>query len=329
MKICGESQCGESLMIDLPAVLRWPLGARMVLTSTLVGLLCVIAWARQDAKEPFEVGQRWEYRHEGPRPGGIDPNDIDGERIMHVIGVIEEPQGKQWIIEERFTKDEKAIGRLYVNKERLLMAIEIENQKGEVAKLRYNPPVPHQVTELNIGEERIIETSLQMDSAEFSLPSTIVIRRLENETITTPAGEFVDCGHYKITAKSTFNIKIAKIPVTEERERWYHPQVNGLVKEVYQKGPVKFLTWSREGYTATSVLTAFDKEEVLTTANGVDNANQDEGLPNQPEPTKTGSGAIYAAVLGTTAVLATGIYVGRKRARRSAQARPTTQSGPP
>jgi len=319
-------------MTDLPSVIRWHLSAWMVLASTLVGLLCVATWARQDANEPFEVGQRWEYRHEGPRPGGIEPNEIDGERIMHVIGVIEEPEGKQWIIEERFTKDKNAIGRLYVNEEHLLMAIEIENEKGEVAKLRYDPPVPHQVTELNIGEERTIDTSLKMDSVEFSLPSTIVIRRLEDETITTPAGEFVDCRHYKITTKSTFNIKIAKVPFTEEWERWYHPKVNGLVKEVYQKGPVKFLTWSREGYTARSVLTAFGNEEVLAEigiASKVDNTNQDKRPSNHSRPRETNSAAIYALFLGTTVVLVTGIYVLRRRARRNVQTGPTTQSGPP
>jgi len=309
-------------MTDLPAVIRWRLSARVVWMSIPIGLFCAVMRAGQVAKEPFEVGQRWEYRHEGPRPGSMEPNAIDGERIMHVIAVVEKPEGKQWIIEERFTKGENVVGRLHVNKERLVTAIEIENEKAEVATLTYDPPVPHQVTELTVGEEKIIETSLKMDSAEFTLPSTIVIRRLGNETATTPAGEYLDCLHYRITTHSTFNIKIAKIPFTEERERWYHPKVNGLVKEVYRKGPVKFLTWSRKGYTATSVLTAFGREEVpaeIRSAGKVDSTNQDKGPPKHSQPSKTGSSAIYAVFLGTTVVLVTGISVLRKRTKRNAQ----------
>jgi hypothetical protein len=310
-------------MTDLPIVTRRRLISGLLMISTLVSLFCIEAWAGQEAKEPFQVGQRWVYQHEGPRPGSMEPNAINGERIMHVIGVVEEPEGKQWIIDERFTKDENVISRLHVNVERLLTAIEIENEKKEAAKLRYDPPVPHQITELNVGEEKTIETSLKMDTAKFTLPSTISIRRLDNETITTPAAEFVDCRHYKITTKSIFNIKIAKIPVTEERERWYHPKVNGLVKEVYRKGPVKFLTWSREGYTATSVLTAFGKEEVpaeIRTASKVDNTK-----PIKEQPSETRRPAICAILLGATTFLVTGIYIHRKRVRQNAKTKSTSQ----
>ena len=308
-------------MTDLLLAILRRFSVQMVLMSTLVGLLSVVSRADLDAKDPFEVGQRWAYKHEGPRPGSIEPNDIDGERIIHVIGVVEEPEGKQWIIEDRFTNDPKAIGRLYVNSERLITAIEIENKKGEAVKLQYDPPVPHQMLELNIGEEKTIDTSLKMDSAKFSLPSTIVIRRLDDETITTPAGEFVNCQHFKTTSKSIFNIKIAKIPFTEERDRWYHPKVNGLVKEVYRKDPVKFLTWSREGYTATSLLTAFGKEEVPAEKEIVsqaDNMNKSNESSNHSQP-NTSRFSAYVVFLGIIIVLIMGIYVLHKRARQTTQ----------
>ena len=290
----------------------------LVLLSALVGSSCTEAWAGRIAKEGFEVGQRWTYRHEGPRPGSAEPNAIDGERILHVISVVEEQGGKQWIIEERFTNS-KDVVRLYVNEERLLTAIEIENEKGEVARLRYDPPVPYQVTELDVGKERTIETALRMDSSEFALPSTIVIRRLADETITTTAGEFVGCLHYKATISSTLDIKIAKIPVTEERERWYHPEVNGLVKEVYRKGPVKFRSWSREGYTATSVLTAFDREEggaEIGAIRAIDGKDQGKEEPNIPQSRVSSRTTTYLILLGALGIFAIGIYILTKRTRR-------------
>ena len=310
-------------MTDLPAVIRWRLSARVVWMSIAIGLFCAVMRAGQVAKEPFEVGQRWEYRHEGPRPGSMEPNAIDGERIMHVIAVVEKPEGKQWIIEERFTKGENVVGRLHVNEERLLTAIEIENAKGEAATLRYDPPVPHQVTELTVGEEKILETSLKMDSAKFTLPSTIVIRRLDNETITTPAGEFVDCRHYKTTTKSIFNIKIAKIPFTEERERWYHPKVNGLVKEVYRKGPVKFLAWSQKGYMATSVLTASGEEDVpvgIRAARRIHDENPGKEPPGVRRLRLIRRAATHVILPGAIAVIAAGIFVLKTRTKRKRDA---------
>ena len=92
------------------------------------------------------------------------------------------------------------------------------------------------------------------------MPTAAVFERLADETITTPAGEFVNCHHYHIAGASVIDIKIAKITAAEEREVWYHSEVHGIVKEVYRKKPIKFLAWSQQGYTATSVLTNFIEE---------------------------------------------------------------------
>lgn len=78
--------------------------------------------------------------------------------------------------------------------------------------------------------------------------------------ITTPAGEFVNCHHYQIAGTSVIDIKIAEISTSEERDVWYHAEVHGVVKEIYRKKPIKFLAWSQQGYTATSVLTNFIEE---------------------------------------------------------------------
>ena len=242
--------------------LRWKGHALVCGLGIGVGLICATASAASASTGTFEVGQRWEYRHEGPRPGSTEPNAIDGERILWVVSSIGEPGATQWSIEERFTKDEKVVGCLLVDGARLLNALEIRNEKGEKVMLRYDPPVPYRPADMNVGETREIETTLRVDSAGFSLPNKTVVERLADESISTPAGEFTGCSHFRSTTTSIVDIKIAKIPVTEEREQWYHPSVRGMVKEVYRKGPVKFLRWSRPGYTATSTLTAYGKQDL-------------------------------------------------------------------
>jgi hypothetical protein len=239
----------------------WWEGRRVARWCGIVaGLLCAVVWAGSPSPRRFEVGQQWRYRHEGPRPGSIEPNAIDGERILWVLSTAEEQGKTRWAIEECFTNDEGVIGRLYVDQDGLLTAIEIENRKGETARLHYDPPVPYQPADMNVAEVKTIQTTLRIDSASFALPSKTVTERLADETVATPMGEFPGCSHFQSTTTSTVDIKIARIPVTEERERWYHPSVNGMVKEVYRKGPIKFLGWSRPGYTATSILTAYGKE---------------------------------------------------------------------
>lgn len=290
--------------------------------TVAVGLLWTLATAGQESVGPYEVGQRWVYEHQGPRPGSMEPNAIDGQRILHVVGVVGQADAERWVIEERFTNSTAVIGRLHVNAARMLTGFDIVNDKGEVATLYYDPPVPYQIAEMDVGGTKTIETTLRMKSSEFALPSTLVMERLEDETIATSTREFAGCLHYKVTHRSTFNIKIAKIPLTEERERWYHADVNGLVKEVYRKGPVKFLTWSRDGYTATSVLTAFDRAPVddraaLSPPIAGDDTDPRRGTPHLNR--------LFSAAVPVLAALALAgcVLIRRSRSKR------TPQEGPP
>jgi len=282
--------------------------------------LCLPLVCAAEARGPqFEVGQQWEYRHEGPRPGSVEPKPIDGSRILRVVAIRDDQKGKRWVIEDRFTNDPDVVGRLRVDESRLLTAIDIENAKGEGARLNYEPPVPYDGISLSVGAEETIETALSLESGQFRLPCTVVIRRLEDETVATPAGEFVDCLHYRTTTHSTVDLRIARIPVTEERERWYHPQANGLVKEVYRKGPVKVLSWSREGYTATSVLTAYARTEIEERAEPAPKTAVADRGSKQEDPRPAKSRSLLRAFLigiGTFAVLLTARLALLKRRRR-------------
>ena len=256
--------------------------------AVALSLFCMAGRAGSATPARFEVGQSWQYRHEGPRPGSMEPNAIDGERILRVMSVTEEQGVAQWVLEECYTRDAGVIGRLFVGEDGLLAALEIENGKGEKTRLRYDPQVPYEMTGLEVAEVRTIETTLRMESPNFSLPGTTRVERLEDETLTTPAGEFPGCSHYRSTTTCTVDIKIAKIPIVEERERWYHPAVHGMVKEVYRRGPVKFLTWKRPGYTATSLLTAYGNQEVpssreASTRVGIERA---DGAASSPSPAR-------------------------------------------
>ncbi|UCD49096.1 MAG: hypothetical protein JSW27_16370 [Phycisphaerales bacterium] len=231
----------------------------------------------------YEVGQRWVYQHQGPRFGSTEPNAIDGQRILLVIGGPDQGH-PHWLLEERYTADEAVVGRLHVTQEQQLTGFDIENDKGEVATLTYDTPMAYPIPQLEVGQEQTIVNVLRTESPKFVMPVEIVIRRLADETIITPAGEFADCVHYRTTTHSTFDVKVASVPVSEQRDRWYHKSVSGVVKEVYRKDPVKFLAWTQEGYTATSVLAAFDIQDIEPVTRGDANGSSVTSAAKGPSP---------------------------------------------
>jgi hypothetical protein len=296
-----------------------------------VGLVCVTAGVAPAWPAGFAVGQQWQYRHEGPRPGSIEPNAIDGERILRVVSMHAAPDGPEWVIEEQFTNNRQVVGRFSVDREGLLTTLEIQNAKGRNVQLRYDPPVPYQPVDMNVGDARTIETTLRLDGANFAMPNTTVVERLADETVSTPAGQFRGCAHFKRTTTSTVDIKIARIPVTEQREQWYHPSVAGLVKEVYRRGSVKFLGWSRPGYTATSTLVACAHE--AADADMVPAALTDRE-PNGPRPpVSVPPPGVWRPsglqVLAAGAALVTGILVLARWARRRRGDRPGNSRASP
>jgi len=245
---------------------------RTHLLLTLVSLmLCretlVAADKTQDVAEApapgrFKVGQRWEYELEGPRPGAVKPDPIDGRRILHVVSQGQQNGQKVWVIEERFTHDPNVTGLLHVDDEGMLRSLDITSKKGEGTRLVYEPAMAYQAPMMAVGEHKTLETTLRAGDGDFAMPMSVEVSRLEDETVVTAAGRFEACRHYENVTQFSIDLKVAKIPVREKRHRWYSEEVHGLIKEVYEKESGKFLTWSWEGYTSTSTLVSFGVEEV-------------------------------------------------------------------
>ncbi len=214
----------------------------------------------------FEVGQCWEYDHQGPRPGAMEPTPVDGQRILQVVSRLEQDGSCLWLIEERFTQDPNTVGHLRVDNGGWLKSLDITNAQGEAVRLTYDSALAYQDLELAVGEQKTQTTTLRSADGKFTMPMTLELRRLANEAVVTEAGRFEACRRFEVVTRSVFDLKLAKIPLQEKRQRWYSDAVHGLVKEIYQREPGSFLTWSWEGYTATSTLLRFGTEEVTAEA---------------------------------------------------------------
>jgi len=227
--------------------------------------LSTLGLAAPAPEAPYEVGQFWEYSHEGPRPGAVEPRAIDGRRILRVIETVGAGTEKRWVIEERFTNDPKSVYRLHVRADGMLAAIVIEDEKGKSMALTYDKPIPYQRVDMKVGDSVQIETALVMQPGGYKLPCTITTTRLANETLDAPAGRFADCRVYRSVTDSVFDIKVAKINTKDHRQWWYSDRARATVKEVYSKDPVKFLTFSQGKYSSTSTLATFGVRAVAET----------------------------------------------------------------
>ncbi len=284
-----------------------------------ISIVLCIAWtAAADAEAPFEVGQQWTYAHSGPRLGSTEPDPVDGQRLAQVIRT--DPNSGLWIIEERYTNDPDTIGRAHVDPNRRVVAIEIEGKQAPPALLRYDPPIPYEAPELAVGQTATIESTLRMDSPALAMPITMEFKRLADETIETDARLFEACRHYQITTHATLDIKIGKIDSVEHRHRWLHDRANGLVKETYRKEAVKFLTWSRPAYDASSVLTAFSVEAIAERpATGAD-PNGSPAVDARGRHSSHRSPAEIALIVVAIALAVTGfLFLRRKSARPGAE----------
>ncbi len=246
--------------------------------------LCVVLFNSTGtlASVQFEVGRYWEYEHRGPRPGAMEPNAIDGQRILQVVSETELDGHTVWAIEERFTNDPNGVGLMSVDDRGLLQSLKVMNAKGESMTLTYDSAIAYQTMAIDVGEQRVVETRLVSGDEKFKVPIRMEVKRLEDETLVTPAGEFLACRHLEFVTKSVIDLKLVKIPFEETRHRWYSDEVHGLVKEVYQKAPGKFMTWSWPGYTSTSTLASFgvtdvDANSVRDAKLGMQGANHPPG----------------------------------------------------
>ncbi len=228
-----------------------------VAAAMMLCALSMLGLAAPAPEAPYEVGQFWEYSHEGPRPGAMEPRAIDGRRIVRVIETVGAGAEQRWVIEERFTNDPKSVYRLHVRADGMLAAIVIEDENGRSMALTYGKPMPYQRVNMKVGDSVQIETALIMQPGGYKLPWTITITRLGNETLDAPAGRFADCRVYRSVTDSVLDIKVAKVNIKEHRQWWYSDRAHATVKEVYSKDAVKFLAFSQGKYSSTSTLAAF------------------------------------------------------------------------
>ncbi|OHB76483.1 MAG: hypothetical protein A2Z25_08155 [Planctomycetes bacterium RBG_16_55_9] len=196
--------------------------------------------------EDWKVGEKWTYKHEGPRPYADPSAMVKGDRTVEVTAINGEGQEKQYLLKNMWGSEDANPSTSYIDSKNMLHKIDIEY----MFTLLVSPPVPV-IWPLKPGEEKILKTKLEI--AGMSIPIEYVAKRMKDEAITVPAGRFENCQYVQII--SSLQNETGQT-VKNKEEYWYHPKVRNLVKGViitnYQ---------SDNSYISTNLLKSHTKKD--------------------------------------------------------------------
>ena len=218
-----------------------------------VGIFIVVSAAGTvQAADPYTAGEKWTYEHEGAVPMRPPDYTITGDRVREVVGMEGEGENKRWLILEQWGDNDEWAGKRHVNADRRYDKID----SGGDRVMTIEPPYPFDYLDLKPGEEKKLESTFQAGE-RWSFPLKLGVKRVKDETIKVPAGKFENCVHVQCEESVTFTGQDGnEMTITTKSERWCHPKVNGLVKEVFtREGP------GGESNKGTSELKSYTKEK--------------------------------------------------------------------
>ena len=197
--------------------------------------------------EDWKVGEKWTYKHEGPRPFTDPSITVKGDRTVEVTAIKGEGGEKRYLLKTKWGEDDNNPGTAYIDSKNMFHKIDIES----MATLSFDPPVPAIWLLSKPGEEKVLKTKI--DVAGYSMPIEYTAKRLKDETITVPAGEFKNCQHVQVISSTE---SAMGEPIKMKHDFWYHPKVKYFVKQVvvadYQ---------GENSYSGTSVLKSHTKSD--------------------------------------------------------------------
>jgi hypothetical protein len=192
--------------------------------------------------EDWKVGEKWIYKHDGPRPHSNPPTTIKGDRTVEVTAIEGEGAAKRYLLKTVWGTEDASPSTTYIDPNNMIHKMEIQY----TAILNFDPPVPA-FWPLKPGGQTTLKTS--MDVGGFKIPMEYIVKRLKDETVTVPAGTFENCRRFEII--SSLQNEMMQ-PIKVKTDHWYHPKVKNFVKEVtivnYQ---------SENSYTGTSILKSY------------------------------------------------------------------------
>jgi hypothetical protein len=196
--------------------------------------------------EDWQVGEKWTYQHEGPRPHSDGTTTVKGDRTVELTAIRGEGDQKRYLLKNQWGTEDANPATSHIDAKNMIHKIEIQ----AMAVLTLDPPIPA-LWSLKVGQEKTLKSN--MDFAGFALALEYKAKRLPDETLTVPAGAFKNCLHIQIVSTMQSDMT----PTTKNKmDYWYHPKVKNMVKEVTVTNYE-----ADNSYTGTSILKTHTKKD--------------------------------------------------------------------
>jgi len=174
--------------------------------------------------ESFTVGETWIYEHHGVRSSGNIGQPVNGDRVEEVVSKQTADDRELWIVKMKWGVDDFEPIRTFLDARRFIHRIEHGAFTADM-----KPSCPYEMIDLKPGELR--EYTAEQVSENLVIPIQVKAERLIDETVETPAGIFQDCQKVKVVLTCEFPDR--KAPIKLNYMLWYHPKVNGMIKESF------------------------------------------------------------------------------------------------
>lgn len=223
-------------------------GVFVVIGALAIGIM---AYGNAHA-DPLTVGEKWTYSHEGYVPMRGPNFTLVGNRVREVVAVRGEADEKRWRVNEQWGEEDNWVSGQFVDANRL-----VDRSTGFGDQIvTIEPAFPLDYLHMEPQEEVSLESTFRF-SEGFTLVRAIKAIRVDDETVTVPAGEYENCIRVQIEETIRFTGQDGnQMTITTQREQWLHPSVNGVVKEIAITAG-----FDGESQTGTSELIAYTKDE--------------------------------------------------------------------
>lgn len=176
------------------------------------------------AEVEYKKGESWTYEVKGPRTW-TDEN-VYGDRKISVDTM----NDSGYTIEDEWGSWDDNAHVISLNKDGMQTKLEI----GYDFSLNYKTPIPFNFIDLlKVDEEKDYgEAFVEMDN--FTVSLTTKVKRVKDEDVTVPAGEFKDSQKYEVTNVLSFSSDQGERVRKMSRQIWVHKDANGIVKDAYE-----------------------------------------------------------------------------------------------
>lgn len=196
----------------------------MIHPFKLVSLALLVATvAPLNAAASGKPGEKWIYTVDGIRPMSNPPVDVDGDRVDEILSVTGEGAALRMRVKSTWGKDDQNPSLATLDNELRVHQVEV----GSMMTIAFKPPVPTVWSELAVGQNQVFETQLSVMG--FDMPLKYEVKRLDDETITVPAGKFENCRHIQMVVHAT---DPSGQPSKTRYDHWIDAKGQSLIKEI-------------------------------------------------------------------------------------------------